>query len=349
MIAWRIAQGLTLAGVLACRSTAISGSAGGGNPLPVSLIDLTTGSYLGFSGGLYPNGTNAPPAAHDSVGRARARAIQPLDTSGAPAAAGKIVLLSVGMSNTTQEFCAGGSTPNACTSWSFMGQAAADPTINHATLVLVNGARGGQDARTWATAAAANYDTVRLNRLAPLGLTERQVQIVWLKEADAAPTISLPASQADAYQLESLLGAIGRALKTRYPNVQQVFLSSRIYAGYATTALNPEPFAYESGFAVKWLVAAQIQQMQSGGTATDSVAGDLNYNNSSAPWMAWGPYLWANGLNARSDGLTWAASDFVSDGTHPSQSGQTKVGTLLRTFFTTSPYTRCWFVAGLTC
>src|SRR6266480_1103965 len=332
--------------------------AGCGDPAPgtgptpearVPLPQLGIGRYKGSVGGLYPTGANVEPAAHASAGQSRAQAIVPRDTSGAPSAGGTIVLLSLGMSNTTQEFCAGSSTTTSCSSWSFMGQAAADTNVNHTTLAIVNGARGGQDAQAWDAATDVNFDTVRLNRLAPLGLTEKQVQVVWVKQADAGPQDSLPSTQADAYQLESRLGNIARALKTHYPNLQIIFYSSRIYAGYATTTLNPEPFAYESGFAVKWLIQAQIEQMSNGGTVTDARAGDLNYNTGAA-WLAWGPYLWADGMTPRQgDGLVWQSTDFVQDGTHPSQSGQQKVGTMLLAFFKTSPFTKCWFGNGGTC
>lgn len=314
-------------------------------PLP----ELATGTYKGFMGGLYPGGSNSEPALHTAAGQTRARAVVPLDTSGAPSAGGKAVLLSIGMSNTSQEFCASGSTATNCTTWSFMGQAATDNAVDATTLVIVNGARGGQTAQTWDAPTDANYDSVRLNRLEPLGLTERQVQVVWLKAANAGPQDSLPSPQADAYQLETYLGNIVRALQTRYPNLQLVFLSSRIYAGYATTTLNPEPYAYESGFSVKWLIQAQIDQMANGGTITDARAGDLNYD-AGAPWIAWGPYLWADGVTPRqSDGLIWQVADFAPDGTHPSQSGQQKVGAMLLSFFKTSPFTMCWFVNGGTC
>ena len=33
-----------------------------------------------------------------------------------------------------------------------------------------------------------------------------------------------------------------------------------------------------------------------------------------APWAAWGPYLWANGTEPRSDGLTWPREDFTGGG-----------------------------------
>ncbi|NUM45752.1 MAG: hypothetical protein HUU38_13700 [Anaerolineales bacterium] len=308
------------------------------------LTDMGTDTYLGFEGGLYPDSNTLPPA-HASAGVRATFAIQPRAVDGSPDPNGTILLLSIGMSNANQEFC--GSTDPAlpCHPWTFMGQAATHPNINP-TLTLLNGAAGGQVAYTWNDPTDPNYDRIRDDLLAPLGLSENQVQIVWAKVANPNPSVSLPAANADAYLLLNLMGSIARALKTRYPHLQQVFFTSRLYAGYATTPLNPEPYAYESGFAVKWLIEAQIHQMDTG--EIDPLAGDLAYPTT-APWLAWGPYLWADGTNPRSDGLTWASEDFEADGTHPSQLGETKVGAMLLDFFLNSPQTMCWFRAGEVC
>ena len=320
----------------------------GGDTAMVPLPDLGPRTYLGSQGGLYPGGLNDPPTAHAAAGRAAAAAIVPLGRDGQPGAGGRIVLLSVGMSNTTMEFCSG-NFPQ-CGAWTFAGQAAADPAVNHSTLVIVDGARGGQTTSAWASPALPQYDSANA-RLARAGVTESQVQVVWLKQANPQPTASMPGTGADAYLLEKGLGDVVRALKNRYPNLKQVFLSSRIYGGYASTTLNPEPYAYEGGFAVKWLIEAQINQMQqatAGTTLIDGRAGNLSYDGV-VPWLAWGPYLWANGAKPRADGLVWLPQDYQADGTHPGQSGQQKVGKLLLDFFETSPFTRCWFLAGQRC
>lgn len=326
----------------------VSAAAAAAQTPPVSftpLNDLGSGLYLNqFQGGLYPNGSNDVPAAHAADGLARAAAIRPLDMLGQPNPAGKYALISIGMSNTTQEFCSGNQ-PGACQPSSFMGQAAAHQAVNHTSLSLVDGADGGKSAAFWDSPTDPDYDRIVTQWLTPSGLSEQQVRVAWVKVANPGPIVSLPNTNADAYRLVGQMGNIARALKVRYPNMEQVLFSSRIYAGYATTQLNPEPYAYESGLAVKWLVEAQINQMSGGGV--DPRAGDLDYTSGVAPWIAWGPYLWADGMNPRSDGLIWEPGDFQSDGTHPAASGVQKVGSMLLDFMLNSEFTKPWFLATM--
>jgi hypothetical protein len=228
----------------------------------------------------------------------------PLDAAGTPAADGKIVLLTIGMSNTTQE------------SQAFIKRASADPVLNP-KLVIVDGAQGGKAADTTARADANCWDVVE-QRLTAAGVTAKQVQVVWIKQAIIRPNRPFPA---EVEKLQGYLADTVHNLSGRYPNLKIAYLSSRIYAGYASTPLNPEPHAYESAFAVKHLIADQIAGK---GPAT--------------PWLAWGPYLWA-------DARTWLPADFGPDGTHPSPSGREKVAKLLMEFFRTDPTARPWFLA----
>lgn len=324
-----------LLNVAPARYPPCGGSATTGYP---PLDDLMGGDYLGmYPTGLY-DGTNDRPDTHSAM----APALEPLDRGGNPDPAGEYILLSIGMSNTTQEFCARGGGP-PCDPFTFMGKAAIDPDVETRHLVIVNGARGGQTAATWDSPSDPNYDRIRDQILTPAGLDERQVQAAWVKVANAQPSISLPDPNADAFQLLRQTGDIVRALKIRYPNMRQVYLTSRIYAGFATTTLNPEPYAYESAYAVKWIVQAQIDQMAGGGT--DPIAGDLDLGTA-APWLSWGPYVWADGFDPRSsDGLYWTCNDLEADGTHPSISGREKVGNALLHFFKTDPVARQWFLA----
>lgn len=309
------------------------------------IMDLVGGTYYGFPGGLYA-GSDQIPSDHNADGVKIANTVVPLNKIGAvDYITGKIILLSIGMSNTASEFCSESGAP-PCTDGSFIIAAMKDSTVDSKYLAIINGATPGKGADSWTLSNSYAYNEVRDLRLAPAGLTEMQVEVVWLKVVNDNPVISLPNTHADAQQLVRQYGNIVRSLKKRYKNIKMVFFSSRIYGGYATTTLSPEPYAYESGFAVKWTIDAQINQMRYG--TMDARAGNLNYTTV-APWIAWGPYLWADGLNPRSDGLIWAQPDFESDGTHPSLSGRTKVVSMLFSFFKASKQTRCWFLSAHPC
>lgn len=290
----------------------------------IPLIELGTGKYKDEDGGLYGGGKNEPPPAHAAAARNELAQVRPLDGNGKPADDGKIALISVGMSNTTMEFAR------------FKQLADADPEKS-SKLVIVDCAQGGQTAARWAAGTDTPVWQTALQRLKAAGVTQQQVQLVWLKQANARPTGTFPEY---AKQLEADIATGLNLLKTTFPNLRVAYLSNRIYGGYATTPLNPEPYAYESAFAVRWLIQDQIK-------------GDpkLNHNPArgavKAPLLLWGPYLWADGTTPRkSDGFTWTRDDLVAgDGTHPSVAGRQKVAELLLKFFKTDAGARTWFLA----
>ena len=73
----------------------------------------------------------------------------------------------------------------------------------------------------------------------------------------------------------------------------------------------------------------------------DPAKGDVK-----APWLSWGPYLWAKD-SKRGDGFSYQERDFsASDGTHESQPGQEKIGRALLGFFKTDTTAKVWFVGS---
>jgi hypothetical protein len=304
-----------------------------GGPPPIAvdtsklkaLADLGKDKYQGFGGGLYPDGENVRPPKHEAAGLARAKKVQPLDSEGQPSPRGRIVVLSIGMSNTSQLFTG-------------FQQGAADDRDLNPQLVLVNGAQGGMTASRTRDpddggGGTKFWKTVD-DRLRAANVSRSQVQVAWIKQADAGPSSGFPAY---ARTLQAELADIVQVLQKRFPNLQMVYLSSRTYAGYAQTRLNPEPYAYESGFAVKWLIEQQLKGDRS-----------LNYDAANgtvtAPWLSWGPYLWVNGTNKRADGYFAAAGDFAKDGTHHDPSGVKKLAGVMLQFFKTDTTTKGWFL-----
>ncbi|HZQ69759.1 MAG TPA: hypothetical protein VFA68_14645 [Terriglobales bacterium] len=165
------------------------------------------------------------------------------------------------------------------------------PHLVGSHVYVFNGAMGAQTLATWdpngfytgndcmfpglpQTDPECNYDRVK-NDLQSRGFSESQVQVIFMKTSTALPQCDLSglhcsagSTTPDAYISEQFMGNIMRYLKQglpnnnppvppRYPNLKQVFITSRIYGGYArnasginggTTAgcLNPEPFAYQT-------------------------------------------------------------------------------------------------------
>jgi hypothetical protein len=124
------------------------------------------------------------------------------------------------------------------------------------------------------------------------------------------------------------------------------------------SCLNPEPFAYELGLGVQRLITAQVRQTAGITTPADSYAGQLDYTV--APWVDWGPYLWASGETPRQfDGLFWCGTQNDSrcpnvpdvlhdptddplqrefgDYTHPTGEGVAKVANQLLIFIGKDP------------
>ena len=78
----------------------------------------------------------------------------------------------------------------------------------------------------------------------------------------------------------------------------------------------------------------------------DTRIGPVDYLKGDVPWLAWGPYLWANGTMPRSDGLTWQIDDFELDGERLSAKGAQKGAQLLLQFLLGEP-TASWFRADV--
>jgi len=182
------------------------------------------------------------------------------------------------------------------------------------------------------------WNAITYDYLPNAGVTAKQVVGAWILDVDGGPSGTFPS---DMTSLQSQLQSIAQNLLVKFPNIKLAYYSSMNYTGYSDGAatLNPEPYAYENGMAVKNAIE-------------DQISGDPNMNFNPAkgtvmaPWVAWGPYYWANGMIPRSDGLVWSCQDMYVDGTHPSDpAGRIKVSTQLLNFLKTDDTASKWFLA----
>lgn len=277
--------------------------------------------YFGQDGGLYGGGKNVAPEAHRKLAIAARDAIKPLDRNGKPDPAGKIVMVSISMSNATQEF-------------SRFKQIADTDAAKSPKLQIIDCAQGGQAMAEWVDPDAAPWSTA-LQRIERADAAPAQVQVAWIKLANKGPRGDL---EEHGRKLQADTLAVVQNAKAKFPNLQLIYLGSRIYGGYTNGPLNPEPYAYESAFAARWLIQDQIAGKKE--LNSDPAKGDVK-----AAVLLWGPYFWGDGTTPRAaDKLAWLRDDFAGDGTHPSSSGREKVAKMLLDFFKTDESAKTWFV-----
>jgi hypothetical protein len=306
--------------------------------IPIS--DLGTGTYDSYMGGLYLSGSNTPPADFAAYGRNLASQIVPLNAGGSYDANGKIGFASIGMSNASMEF--GGNNDPALIPYCFITDAKADSTTAAYTgdkahppkVILVNGAAPKDTADNWADPNGSGWANLAA-KVSKAGLTAAQIEVVWIKGAELHPQ-NYGEFPAHSQQLQSDMEAILRNVTAKYPNVRIAYIASRTHA-YTTSlgSISPEPYAYEEGFGVQWVVQDQINRV-----------GNINYDPAYgpvvAPYINWGPYLWADGT--RSDGFNWISTDVAGDGVHPTASGVNKIARALLAFLKADPTAAPWFL-----
>ena len=291
--------------VLCAAAAAAQGAA------PQPLDDLGAGLYQGEQGGLYPRGLNMLTGAYRIEGLTRAQRVVPLDALGHHAPEwGRIGVVLLG------------STDTSVVAEQLRQLAAADPersaavvTANGAVAASIRSLASGRD-RTW---------TLLPQLLRAAGLAPAQVQVAWLDATSALVDQPFPEN---ARLLQEDLAAIVARARQELPSLRLVFVSSGAYGGYAGARAGRD--AYEAAFAVKGLIEERLAA-SSGGA-------------SPAPWIAWGPYLWAAGAQPRSDGLTWQPSHFLVNGRQLSTAGAGQSARKLLEFLHLSAQARSWYL-----
>jgi len=293
--------------------------------------------------------SDVPPSAYQEAAIAAATALAAVPTDW--------LMVVQGLSNTNLEW---GQTPNDFVT-AFKAAKAAG-TVN-TKLTLLNCAFGSHP--LYSTSGgwynnAAGYWTQALTKITAAGFTANDVRVVCHKLADANVPIGNTVTAADLSTCPHVPPQKGdadfwfvvyygaqwlRFVQTQYPNCLLAFIHARMYGGYApSTASSPEPFAFEQGLAWRYLLNAQAKQLALG--TIDTVAGDLVTN---CPILAWGPYMWANGLTPNSLGVSWNSATDYAETTgsnayiHPSQAGILQWTQQSMAWYSTNQFSAPWF------
>lgn len=257
--------------------------------------------------GLY-DGTNDPP--HVQAGMEAARRIQKLDAAGLPSTTGKRGVWFSGMSNWNQIL-----------DMYFSFYKLLYPRSRW--LSQLNCAYGGWDIYRMVVGEPEEYWRKVNVRLTRANVHPNQVQVALIKNSLANRNIIN--NHREEFKTYLLLW-IDR-IKRTFPNLQQLFIHAANYSGYAGEgAPRTEPNAFIEGVVIREVVLEHLQDTK--------------------PWIAWGPYFWANGMIPRDyDSLFWTCFHFLEkDGVHPSDETKSIIARMLMDFLSNKEFTKEWWL-----
>lgn len=291
----------------------------------VPLTDLGNAVFRGYSGGLYPNGSNKASGIYLQDIQSRAYGIKALDSNGLASSSGKIVFIGVGASNPRTEFAA------------FQQMLDTFKNINP-DLITVNTCIGGQGVQKM-NDPADNYWKSAQHMFDSMQVHPNQVQVAWIETENTQKGDSIfPGAPLSLVQdLRVLL----QTMKQKYPNLKLCFMSARAYAGWASggTGKGLEyPRDYYNGWACKWLIDS-------------AAAGNAGFvytgNTPDIPMPVYSTYMWTNKGDVRNDGFSINCStDIGNDGLHLSAAGEQKLGKQIFDFFSRDVSSTPWFLAS---
>lgn len=294
------------------------------------LVDLGTGYYMGYQGGLFPGGSNNDPNPHFNNGKNISKAIKPLNDLGlVDYLTGEVSLIGIGPSVASDPYNEWKETQNDI-DW---------PGVNPCLNVKGNFIGGKSvadmldiDGTYWASF---------LTGLASKNIDPLQVQIAWML------LVSSTDSNDVNYYVDTVTNQyiqVLHNLQTLCPNLQQVFISGIHYTGYTSPEHKRydfliEPYGYWSNLVVKNVITLQIN---GDSRLTYSGLGKV------APFITWGPYFWADGITPRAyDGLSWPCDNFRDDtiggGFHLKDTFKFKEADLIDSFFINNPISKIWY------
>lgn len=283
------------------------------------LTDLGAGTFLGFMGGLYPGGENAPSGQYATDLDSVSSSIVPLDVNGNYAASGKIGFISIGASTCSIMM-------------NNLRKKTKKSTLTNPLLLTANCTGGGESIQEINDTITNAYWNVAFSKLAKNNLTAAQVEVVYMETDDSISSMSFPERPLNT---KAVYTTTMQILLTKFPNLKVVYLIGRTttFLGAGKKQQNREPGPYYNGWGCKFIIEGQINNEPA-----------LQYKGPErkVPMIAWGWYQWSVGYQPRSDGFIWT-KELTRDGLHANDQGADIISTNFMNFLLNDPYASKWY------